>query len=555
MSSITYAVDAVPPLRTTWLNALQHISLSAVTLIFPRIVAQAAGADPETVTRYVSLAMVAMGIGTLIQAYGRRGIGSGHLLLGHCTILYVPFAVEAAKAGGLGAVAGLTIVAGLTEMALSRCIRALRAYVPPEIIGVVISLLGIALGVFGLKLMIGAGPNGPVGPNELAAAAITLATIIGVAIWGTPGLRSLAVLVGVVTGCVAYAGLEIASGDARAAAANIAFIAPAWPLFAPSFPVAFLPGFLIGALACFVRAMADLTACQQLTDPNWKSPDFKAIRAGTLADGMGCVVAGVLGVLGTNTYSGSVGLAAANGVHARRVGVAAGVGWIALGLIPGAAGVLYAIPADILGAACFYSATFTLKTGIGMLSQRLIDARRTLVIGSGIVVSVLATDIKGMLHLPSLGQQLMNSPLATAMLAALALNAVLRLGISKDASLRWRPGNAGALKDFCEAQGRAWGARVDLIRRAGNFLEEFAILAPRLARPDTDAGLELRYDEVGLQIELSWQGEPVNLGGSVNMEADDGSLQVTLMRHWADEMNLDSNSDDRQILVAYVDDR
>ena len=91
--------------------------------------------------------------------------------------------------------------------------------------------------------------------------------------------------------------------------------------------------------------MADLTACQQLTDPNWKSPDFKAIRAGTLADGMGCVVAGVLGVLGTNTYSGSVGLAAANGVHARRVGIAAGVGWIALGFIPGAAGVLYAIPA------------------------------------------------------------------------------------------------------------------------------------------------------------------------------------------------------------------
>lgn len=548
MSSITYAVDAVPPLRTTWLNALQHISLSAVTLIFPRIVAQAAGADPETITRYVSLAMVAMGIGTLIQAYGKRGIGSGHLLLGHCTILYVPFAVEAAKAGGLGAVAGLTIVAGLTEMALSRCIRALRAYVPPEIIGVVISLLGIALGVFGLKLMIGAGPNGPVGPNELAAAAITLATIIGVAIWGTPGLRSLAVLVGVVTGCVAYAVLEIASGDARAAAGNIAFVAPAWPLFAPSFPVAFLPGFLIGALACFVRAMADLTACQQLTDPNWKSPDFKAIRAGTLADGMGCVVAGVLGVLGTNTYSGSVGLAAANGV-------AAGVGWIVLGLIPGAAGVLYAIPAGILGAACFYSATFTLKTGIGMLSQRLIDARRTLVIGSGIVVSVLATDIKGMLHLPSLGQQLMNSPLATAMLAALALNAVLRLGIPKDASLRWRPGDAGTLKDFAETQGRAWGARVDLIRRAGNFLEEFAILAPRLARPGTEAGLELRYDEVGLQMEISWEGEALRLNLPVNLDADDGSVQVTLMLHWTDEISLSGDDDGRQTLIAYVDDR
>ena len=38
MSSITYGVDDVPPFRITWLNALQHISLSAVTLVFPRIV-------------------------------------------------------------------------------------------------------------------------------------------------------------------------------------------------------------------------------------------------------------------------------------------------------------------------------------------------------------------------------------------------------------------------------------------------------------------------------------------------------------------------------------
>jgi xanthine/uracil permease len=552
MSSITYAVDAVPPPRITWLNALQHISLSAVTLIFPRIVADAAGADSATITRYVSLAMVAMGIGTLIQAFGRRGIGSGHLLLGHCTILYVPFAVEAAKAGGLGAVAGLTVIAGLTEMALSRCIRALRAYVPPEIIGVVITLLGIMLGVLGLKLMIGAGPGGTAGPLEMAASGIALATIIGVAIWGRPGLRSLAVLVGVATGCAAYVGLEIALGDIHAATRDIAFTLPVWPLAMPSFPLEFVPGFLIGALACFVRAMADLTACQQLADPKWKAPDFRAIRAGTLADGLGCVVAGIVGVLGTNTYSGSVGLAAANGVLARRVGIAAGIGWIVLGLLPGAASVLYAIPAGILGAACFYSATFTIKTGIAMLAQRLVDARRTLIIGSAIVISTLVPELRGHLSLPSLGQQVMNSPLAVAMLAALALNAVLRLGIPREASLRWRPGQAGALKDFTETQGRAWGARVDLINRAGNFLEEFAALAPRLAQGEAE--LQLRYDEVGLQIELSWQGEALNLAGSVNMDADDGSLQVTLMRHWADEISL-SGDDGRQVLVAYVDDR
>lgn len=554
MSSITYAVDAVPPHRITWLNALQHISLSAVALIFPRIVAEAAGADPETITRYVSLAMVAMGIATLIQGYGRRGIGSGYLLLGHCTILYVPFAVAAAQSGGLGAVAGLTIAAGLTEMLLSRCVRPLRAWISPEIIGVVIILLGVMLGVLGLELMIGAGPGGAAGPLEMAAAAIALATIIAAAIWGQPGLSSLAVLVGVATGCTVWIVLEIAFGDISAATRDVAFVLPVWPLAAPSLQAELLPGFLIGALACFIRAIADLTACQQLADPRWKAPDYSNIRAGTLADGMGTVVAGIAGVPGNNTYSGSVGLGAANGVIARRVGIAAGIGWIVLGLTPGAASLLAAIPAGILGAACFFSATYTIKMGVGMLAQRLVDARRTLVIGSAIVISVLTPDLRGHYDLPPLGMQMLNSPLAVAMIAALLLNAVLRLGIPRNASFRWRLETAGGLKGFAETQGSAWAARVDLIRRAGNFLEEFAALAPRMVLPGTEAELELRYDETGLQIDLAWQGEPLHLDGSINVDADDGTLQVTLMRHWADEISL-SSENGRQTLKVYLDER
>ncbi|MBI1182030.1 MAG: xanthine permease [Alphaproteobacteria bacterium] len=554
MPSISYAVDAVPPARTTWLNALQHISLSAVTLIFPRIVAEAAGVDAAAVTRYVSLAMVAMGIGTLIQVHRGRGIGSGFILLGHCTILYLPFAVAAAKAGGLGAVAGLTIVAGCTEMLLSRCIRPLRAYLPPEIIGVVILLLGTMLGVFGLRLMVGAGPGGA-DPWQMAASGAALAVIVGVAVWAGPGLRSLAVLVGVAAGCAVYVVLELAAGDMGPVLANISFVAPRWPLAAPSLPLAFVPGFLIGALACFVRATADLTAWQQLSDPNWKAPDFASIRAGTLADGLGCVVAGCLGVTGTNTYSGSFGLAAANGVHARRVGVAAGIGWIALGLLPGAASILYAIPAGIFGAACFYSAMFTIRTGIAMLAQRLVDARRTLIIGAAIVVSILATGAEVHGHLPSLARQVLNSPLAVAMLLALALNAVLRLGVPKTASLRWRAAEGfAAVKDFAESQGRAWGARVELIGRAVNFLEEFCVLAPRLAG-DGEVGLALRYDDVGLQIALDWRGEALDAGAAAHPGDEAAGLPLVLMRHWADELRGAGAADGRQTAVAYIDDR
>jgi hypothetical protein len=218
--------------------------------------------------------------------------------------------------------------------------------------------------------------------------------------------------------------------------------------------------------------------------------------------------------------------------------------------------VLYAIPAGILGAACFYSATFTVRTGIAMLAQRLVDARRTLIIGSAIVIATLAPELRGVLDLPLLGQQVMNSPLAAAMLAALALNAVLRLGIPRTATLRWTPVNgSAALQEFTDAQGRAWGARVALMARAGNFLEEFGALLPRLAEAGSEAEARLRYDEVGLQIALSWQGAPLAIDTAPNPDADDGSLQVTLMRHWADEMTHDSEADGRQVLTAYVDDR
>lgn len=556
MSSILYAVDAKPPSRIVWLNALQHIALSAVTLVFPRIVAEAAGADPDTIARYVGLSMVAMGIGTLIQTFGRREIGSGYLLLGHCTILYVPFAVEAARAGGLGAVAGLTVVAGCTGMLLSRFVRGLRAYIPPEIIGVVIFLLGAMLGLFGLRLMLGLGPQSHVTAVEIIASMITLATIMGAAIWGPAGLRSLAVLVGIVIGTASFAAMTIGFGDFSSVIPDVSAVDLRWPLARPSVPLTFIPGFIVGALACFIRAIADLTAFQQLANLDWKSPDFKVLRAGTLADGLGCVVAGLIGVMGTNTYSGSVGLAAANGVLSRRIGMTAGFGWIALGLIPGTASVLYAIPSGILGAACFYSATFTMRTGITMLSQRLVDTRRTLIIGTAIAVSMLVVDSRGHGNLPRFVLEVLNSPLATAMLLAVGLNALLRLGIPKSASLEWRL-NAGfrTLDEFVETQGRIWGARVDLIERARNFLEEFAQAAPALIFPGTAIHFGIRQDEVGLKIEIVWKGHPMPQAGHMDVEVDDLKLQLALMRHWAQEVAISSQGSDHQLLRAHIDDR
>ena len=56
---------------------LQHFGLGAVTLVIPRLIAQAAGLDGAAVESYCQIAMIAVGIATLLQAWGWRGIGSG----------------------------------------------------------------------------------------------------------------------------------------------------------------------------------------------------------------------------------------------------------------------------------------------------------------------------------------------------------------------------------------------------------------------------------------------------------------------------------------------
>lgn len=94
-----------------------------------------------------------------------------------------------------------------------------------------------------------------------------------------------------------------------------------------------------------------------------------------------------------------------------------------------------------------------------------------------------------------------------------------------------------------------------MIERASNFLEEFSQTAACVAMSGHTIASTLRYDEVGLQIELIWAGTPLPVASSVSIEADDVGLQITLMRHWTDELHCSVRENGQHTLVAYIDDR
>jgi xanthine/uracil permease len=506
-ATTSWGLGSAPPAGVLWPAALQHVGIAAVTLVFPLLVVEATGADATTVTTYIALSMIALGVTTLLQAWGRRGIGSGFLLPGVFTAVYLPPSLLAAQMGGLSAVAGLTLVAGATQILLSFLVQRMRPYLPTELAGLVVLMIGLVLGLLGLRLMLGVGP-GPRDPDhDLIAPFATLVAIVAVTAWGSKRWRPVAVLVGLGLGIGVHLLQAVLSGANQFQSPPL-MVLPTWPLAMPSMPWALVPGVLVGALASLVRASGDILACQRANDPQWKRPDFGTIRAGVLADGLGTFCAGLIGVPGTNTYTASVGLSIATGVMARRVALAVGGLWIMLGLLPGAPALLLAVPRGVLGATLFFAAGFIVVAGMGIVVQRVLDARRTVAVGIAFVVGV-SYDAAPQLFvtLPDTARLLLTSSLVVGLLAGLLLTVAFRAGATRTRQMAWRPADgSGALEGFAVEAGSAWGARADVVARLGGALEEAAALLGPAAAPGTAVAVTGRFDEFNIDIVLRWTG-------------------------------------------------
>ncbi|NKC32304.1 solute carrier family 23 protein [Falsiroseomonas selenitidurans] len=558
-TSPNWTLASRPPAAVLWPAALQHVGLGSVTLVFPLLVADSAGADPALLPGYLSLAMLALGIATLLQCWGRHGIGSGFLLPAVFTAIYLPPTVLAARHGGLGAVAAMTMAAGVTQILLSLAIRRLRPFLPTELVGLVVLMIGIGLGLLALRLILGFGPGLDRGTDDLPASLLALLVIGGVSVWGGARLRPLAVLAGLVVGFAAHA-LRVAVEGGLLLPVPLGWEVPAWPPATPTLEWTLLPGFAMGALACLVRACGDVVASDRATDPHWRRPDFARMRAGALADGLGTLVAGMLGVPGTNTYTASVGLSIASGITARRVGLAVGVLWIGLAFLPGSAALVLAVPRGVLGAALFFAAAFIVTTGMGIVTQRLMDARRTLVVGAALVIGLSYDAVPQIFSgLPDAARLLVSSSLVLAMVAALLLVAAFRLGAGQQRHLAWRPADgAAALQDFAHRAGAAWGARAEVVARLEAALEEVASALPPLLSAGAVVEVAGRFDEFNLDVALRWPGEALDAAPpDLDAAADDAALAsrlaTLLLRRAADRVTEHRLPDGRQELRLHYE--
>jgi NCS2 family nucleobase:cation symporter-2 len=514
-AGILYGVDEVPPLGVTVVSALQQVGLISIFLLFPLLVCREALLPPDQILDVLSLSMLAMGATAILPALNRGPVGSGYLCPSIFTVAYLGPSLAALKAGGLPLVFGMTVFAGCVEAALSRLLRHLRPLFPPEIAGLVVVMLGVTIGAVGIRYIAGADSAQTAGIRELAVAAVSLGTMVALNVWSGGFLRMFCALLGMAAGYAisALSGILTGSDLDYVMAAPLAAVPSFGPL-AWSFDFALAGAFAVGALAACLKTVGNVTTCQKMNDPDWIRPDMSSISRGVLADGVGTVTAGCLGTLGVNSSPSAVGLAGATGVTSRCVAYAIGGIFCILAFLPQAASALSVIPRPVMGAALVFAASFVLVNGIQILTSRLLDARRTFVIGLSFLAGISVDLLPGYLaNVPAHFQPLVSSSLVVGMLVAVSLNLAFRLGVRRAERLHVAPGavDPARIEAFMEANGAAWGARRDVIDRATFNLAQSIETIVDGCSPEGALEIEASFDEFNLDLRVSYAGPPLDL--------------------------------------------
>lgn len=81
---LIYGLDDKPPFGALLILGCQHIFLMSSTLVLPIVLVTEIGGTFDEVRSVIALTMIACGIGTIVQAWRWRFIGSGFVCPNLC---------------------------------------------------------------------------------------------------------------------------------------------------------------------------------------------------------------------------------------------------------------------------------------------------------------------------------------------------------------------------------------------------------------------------------------------------------------------------------------
>ncbi|MBW6409423.1 uracil-xanthine permease family protein [Clostridium weizhouense] len=421
---LLYGIDDKPSLTMQILLGLQNIFAAfGGIIVVPLVISSVLGFDSATSTALMSATILSAGLATFIQSRGIGPVGARVACIMGTDFTFVAPSIAIGSVFGLPGILGATILGAFVEVILSFLIRPLMKLFPPLVTGTVVSLIGLTL--LPVSMDWAAGGVGSPQYGSLINIAIAMVVLLVTLIlnrYGKGLVSSASILIGMIVGyivCIPFGMIDMTSVK-EASFLSFPKIFSYGVVFDWKVVVPFIPAYCvatIGTVGC-LKAIGEVSRTNM---------DDKKIGAGVLSDGVGSMLAGILGTFPNTSFSQNVGLIPLTKVASRHVAVMAGIMLMILGFFPKFAALINIMPQPVLGGVGIVMFGTVAASGIKTLSKVKLNNRNLLIVATSLGLGVGITFRPEFIgQLPEGLKMLFASGISTGTIVALILNLILK---------------------------------------------------------------------------------------------------------------------------------
>lgn len=416
------------PLATGVLVSAQHVAAMVVgTITPPLLLAGVLRFSPEQTAYFVSMALLASALGTLLQTMRPGPVGSGLLSVTGTSFSFLQPLIQAGTSGGLPLMFGMSLATAPLQLVLAPFLPRLRRVFTPLVSGTVVLLIGLSLIPSAMFGIVAAPVEGAPPWAGAAIAVVVIVAVVAMQAVDRTWARLAGVLVGIVAGCVVAAACGWMPLPRAAVAAGPWLT---WPQLFPhglAFSWALALPFAFIYLVSLLEAMGDMTATAQLSGLSTTGDEHaRRMRGGVIADGLTSLLTAVFGAFPSTTYAQNNGVIQITGVASRRLGPIMAVILALLGLFPPVGTLISALPPAVIGALALLLFGLVAVSGVRLILSAGLSQRDAIVVALALGVGLGASSQPAWLGaLPTGWRTVLESSIAAGGITALTLNLVL----------------------------------------------------------------------------------------------------------------------------------
>lgn len=431
-SQLTVLPDEKLSFGKSTLLGLQHV-LAMDVYVVPFLIAMLIGLQGDQSGALIQSTFIAAGLATVVQSYFCMKLpvaqGPSYVPLGAIVGIY------AASGGGqlgwnsvLGASligAGLVILLGMTGLFN----KIVKSFIPPIVGGTIIFIVGLSLLPVAIRDNIyqasGANINQNVMLALISAGVLLLFVVLG-SLLGKKGsvFRIMSVMFALIAGCISANFMGLLNFSAVANAKWFSLPQIPFADFGFSFNFSAIVTMIIIYLVLLAETTGTWFAVSNVID---KPLTEKHINRGVIGEGIGCLIASLLGSTPVTGYSTNAGIISITGIASRRVFLAVGGWFVVFGFSSKLAALIASIPTAVIGGVFAIVCGIIAINGIQVMKNQHIGEKEMYVISIPMILTLALVLIpKDYLYsLPTFVQYLLGSPILAAAMAAIVLNKCL----------------------------------------------------------------------------------------------------------------------------------